>query len=110
MPCFVENKGAWRTRQEAIPAIENNLGEVIVDIDKKILVKLLHDEPILIQEVLAENQADYIGPLILGCSMVDSTALVSVYCGNWVSLMINDLEQDILRAKLSIPFKKTSGV
>ncbi len=104
MPCFVENKGAWRTRQEAIPAIENNIGDVVVDIDRDMVGKLLNNEPILKEQILSPDQVNYNGPIILGHIMIDSKALISAWCGTWISLMINDLEKDILRAKLSLPF------
>jgi len=105
MPCFVNNKGTWRTRQEAIPAIENHLGDILIDIDHEMVIRLLNDEAILKQDVLPPSMVDFSGPVLLCSEIAGSKALVSAWSGNWISLMINTTEKDILRAKLAIPFE-----
>ena len=105
MPCFVNNKGTWRTRQEAVPAIENHLGDVLIDIDNEMVIQLLNDVPILKQDVLPPEMVDYSGPVLMCSEVAGAKAIVSVWSGNWLSLMINTTEKDILRAKLGIPFE-----
>ena len=105
MPCFVNNKGSWRTRQEAIPAIENILGDVLVEIDHDTVIALLNDEAILKQDLLPEEIKDFSGPLILSSMIQGHKALISAGSGNWISLMIGTTEKDIIRAKLQLPFE-----
>ena len=105
MPCFVNNKGSWRTRQEAVPAIENRLGDVVVDIERDTVIALLNDEAILKEELLSEAMMDYSGPLIFGSEIKGHRALISAWSGTWISLMVGNTEKDILRAKLGLPFE-----
>ena len=105
MPCFVNNKGTWRTRQEAIPTIEKILGDVVVEIDNSMIIALLNDDAILKGDLLPETMREYSGPLILGSTVANHQVLVSAWSGNWISLMIGTTEKDILRAKLQLPFE-----
>jgi len=105
MPCFVNNKGAWRTRQEAIPAIERLLGDVVLEISQATTTSLLNDEAILKQDLLPDSMSDYSGPLIFSTVIEGHIALVSAWSGTWISLMIGTTERDILRVKLGLPFE-----
>ena len=105
MPCFVNNKGTWRTRQEAIPAVEKILGDVVVEIDSATVIALLNDEAILKGDLLPAAMKEYSGPLILGNTLLNHQVLISAWSGNWISLMISTTEKDILRAKLRLPFE-----
>lgn len=105
MPCFVNNKGSWRTRQEAIPVIENAIGDVTVTIDNAAVIALLNDDAILKEDLLPDSISDYTGPLILTSSMAGHNALISAWSGTWISLMIGTTERDIMRAKLGLPFQ-----
>jgi len=111
MPTFVKNKGTWRTRQEAIPALEYDLGETCIDVEKEIVIQMLEGWVPTIEEfkerlgleVLAE------GPILLTCHLSGSKSIISAWAGVRVSLMINTLERDILRAKLGIEFENQIG-
>ena len=105
MPCFVNNKGSWRTRQEAIPVIENAIGDVTVTIDNAAVIALLNDDAILKEDLLPDSISDYTGPLIFTSSMAGHNALISAWSGTWISLMIGTTERDIMRAKLGLPFQ-----
>jgi hypothetical protein len=60
------------------------------------------------QEILnIENLNE--GPLLLTCHVGGSDSLISAWAGVRVSLMINTLERDILRAKLGIDFESKNG-
>ena len=105
MPCFVNNKGAWRTRQEAIPAIEKIIGDVVVEVEIQTVIELLNDDAILKEDLLPKEMKEYSGPLILGSTILNQRVLISAWSGNWISLMISTTEKDILRAKLELPFE-----
>ena len=105
MPCFVNNKGAWRTRQEAIPAIEKIIGDVVVEVEIQTVIELLNDDAILKEDLLPKVMKEYSGPLILGSTILNQRVLISAWSGNWISLMISTTEKDILRAKLELPFE-----
>jgi hypothetical protein len=111
MPTFVQNKGTWRTRQEAIPALEYDLGKTCIEVDKEIAIKMLDGWVPTVeefQEILnIENLNE--GPLLLTCHVGGSDSLISAWAGVRVSLMINTLERDILRAKLGIDFESKNG-
>ena len=105
MPCFVNNKGSWRTRQEAIPAIEGILGKVTVEIDNQAVIALLNNEAILKEDLLPADMSDYSGPMIFSSSIAGHEVLISAWSGTWISLMIGTTERDIIRAKLGMPFE-----
>ena len=105
MPCFVNNKGAWRTRQEAIPAIEKIIGDVVVEVEIQTVIELLNDDAIPKEDLLPKEMKEYSGPLILGSTILNQRVLISAWSGNWISLMISTTEKDILRAKLELPFE-----
>ena len=50
------------------------------------------------------------GPLLLKCKIQNSYAIISAWSGVRISLMINTLERDILRAKLGLEFEKAEVV
>ena len=111
MPTFVKNKGTWRTRQEAIPALENDIEET-VEVEQEIIIKMLEGWVPTVDEFLEIQEIDHLedGPLLLKCQIQNSDAIVSAWSGVRISLMINTLERDILRAKLGLEFEKTEVV
>ena len=50
------------------------------------------------------------GPLLLKCKIHNSYAMISAWSGVRISLMINTLERDILRAKLGLEFEKAEVI
>lgn len=111
MPTFVKNKGTWRTRQEAIPALEHDI-EHTVEVEKEIIIKMLEGWVPTVDEFLEIQQIDHLedGPLLLKCQIQNSDAIVSAWSGVRISLMINTLERDIIRAKLGLEFEKTEVI
>tara|TARA_B100001250_G_C19811028_1_gene795701 strand:+ start:1793 stop:3565 length:1773 start_codon:yes stop_codon:yes gene_type:complete len=105
MPCFVKNKGTWRTRQESIPAVEEHIGDVVLPIERSGIEQLLGGVSLAKEDVLPTEMLDYEGPILLAHQISGSTAMISAWSGTRISLMINTLEKDILRAKLSLPFE-----
>ena len=111
MPTFVKNKGTWRTRQEAIPALEHDIEET-VEVEQEIIIKMLEGWVPTVDEFLEIQEIDHLedGPLLLKCQIQNSDAIISAWSGVRISLMINTLERDILRAKLGLEFEKTEVV
>ena len=111
MPTFVKNKGTWRTRQEGIPALEYDLGKTCIEVVKDIAIKMLEGWVPTVEEFQESLELEDLneGPLLLTCELKGSSSLISAWAGVRVSLMINTLERDILRAKLGIEFETKKG-
>ena len=111
MPTFVENKGIWRTRQEAIPALEHDLGKTTIEVEREFTIRMLEGWVPTVEEFQEELSLDELdeGPLLLTCRLSGSDSLISAWAGVRVSLMINTLERDIIRAKLGIDFENKDG-
>lgn len=111
MPTFVKNKGTWRTRQEAIPALEHDLEETY-EIKQETITRMLEGWVPTVEDFLEVENIKELkdGPLLLKCNIKDSYAIISAWSGVRVSLMINTLERDILRAKLGLEFEKVEVV
>ena len=104
MPCFVYNKGSWRTRQDAIATIEDSIDAACYDISREVLIALLNGEIIDAKEFFGQDH-DKHGPLLLRCEIDGINSVVSTWIGQKISLMVNTLEKDVLRAKLQLPFE-----
>ena len=111
MPTFVRNKGTWRTRQEAIPALENEIKETI-EVEQETIIKMLEGWVPTIEEFSEVREINKLedGPLLLKCKIQNSYAIISAWSGVRISLMINTLERDILRAKLGLEFEKAEVI
>ena len=111
MPTFVRNKGTWRTRQEAIPALENEIKETI-EVEQETIIKMLEGWVPTVEEFLEVQEISKLedGPLLLKCKIQNSYAIISAWSGVRISLMINTLERDILRAKLGLEFEKAEVI
>ena len=111
MPTFVRNKGTWRTRQESIPALENEIKNTF-KVKQQTIVKMLEGWVPTIDEFLEVEKFSQLkeGPLLLKCSIQNSDAIISAWSGVRISLMINTLERDILRAKLGLDFEKSEVI
>ncbi|MAP59817.1 MAG: hypothetical protein CL978_06275 [Euryarchaeota archaeon] len=111
MPTFVKNKGTWRTRQEAIPALENEINETI-EVEQETVTKMLEGWVPTVEEFLESQDISDLkdGPLLLKCKIHNSYAIISAWSGVRISLMINTLERDILRAKLGLEFEKAEVI
>ena len=97
MPCFVENKGVWRIRQEGMVAIRDNITSSLAEISLDTLKELLlgSAEPDIALEIGVEW-----GPLVVRYGQimlpawVDSrlTLMVSKNVIELTSLIVEDLE------------------
>jgi len=106
LPVFTEKKGTWRTRQESIPAIQQHMGDVLLNISEETLKRLLQGWAPLIEEFIEELEieAPEPGPLLFGCVINEVEHVVSAWSGARITMMIDDTGKDILRMKLGLPF------
>ena len=76
------------------------------------IVKMLEGWVPTIDEFLQVEKFSQLkeGPLLLKCSIQNSDAIISAWSGVRISLMINTLERDILRAKLGLDFEKSEVI
>jgi len=106
LPVFTEKKGTWRTRQESIPALQQHMGDVLLNISQQTLGRLLQGWAPLIEEFTEELkiEAPEPGPLLFGCQIDGVDHVASAWSGARITMMIDDVGKDILRAKLGLPF------
>ena len=106
LPVFTEKKGTWRTRQETIPAIQQHMGDVLLNISQQTLSRLLKGWAPLIEEFTEELKlkAPEPGPLLFGCVIDGVEHVVSAWSGARITMMIDNVGKDILRYKLGLPF------
>ena len=94
-PSFTDNKGQWRTRQEALELLRPHITKGLVDIEETTMRSMLEGEVPLTEDFPADIER---GSAILRCGEY----LLPVWVAARVSLMIDDNERDILRLKLGI--------
>ena len=94
-PSFTDNKGFWRTRQEALELLRPHITKGLVDIDEETMISMLKGRAPLCEDFPADVEK---GSAILKCGEY----LLPVWIAARVSLMIDQKEQDVLRLKLNI--------
>jgi 16S rRNA C967 or C1407 C5-methylase (RsmB/RsmF family) len=106
LPVFTEKKGTWRTRQESIPALQQHMGDVLLNISQQTLGRLLQGWAPLIEEFTEQLkiEAPEPGPLLFGCQIDGVDHVASAWSGARITMMIDDVGKDILRVKLGLPF------
>ncbi len=106
LPVFTEKKGTWRTRQESIPALQQHMGDVLLNISQQTLGRLLQGWAPLIEEFTEQLkiEAPEPGPLLFGCQIDGVDHVASAWSGARITMMIDDVGKDILRTKLGLPF------
>ncbi|MBT4066929.1 MAG: RsmB/NOP family class I SAM-dependent RNA methyltransferase [Euryarchaeota archaeon] len=94
-PAFTDNKGIWRTRQEALELLRPHITKGLVDIDEETMLSMIRGDVPLTEEFPVPIER---GSAILRCGEY----LLPVWVAARVSLMIDDKEQEILRLKLGV--------
>ncbi len=98
-PSFTNNKGIWRTRQEALELLRPHLTDGLVEIDKQTMVSMLKGSAPLREEFVVPIER---GSFILKCEEF----LLPAWVAARVSLMIDEKEREVLRLKLGIEFEE----
>lgn len=106
LPVFTEKKGTWRTRQESIPALQQHMGDVILNISEETLKRLLQGWSPMVEDFVEELaiETPEAGPLLFGCHIGGVEHIVSAWSGARITMMIDNIGKDILRVKLGLPF------
>ncbi len=94
-PSFTDNKGIWRTRQEALELLRPHITKGLIDVEMDTIHSMLEGDVPITEEFPVEIER---GSAILRCGEF----LLPVWVAARVSLMIDDKERDILRMKLGI--------
>ncbi len=98
-PSFTNNKGIWRTRQEALELLRPHLTDGLVEIDKQTMISMLKGSAPLREEFIVPIER---GSFILKCGEF----LLPAWSAARVSLMIDEKERDVLRLKLGIEYEE----
>lgn len=98
-PAFTDNKGIWRTRQEALELLRPHITKGLVDIDEETMLSMIRGEVPLTDEFPVNIER---GSAILRYGEY----LLPVWVAARVSLMIDDKEQEILRLKLGVKLEE----
>jgi 16S rRNA C967 or C1407 C5-methylase (RsmB/RsmF family) len=106
LPAFTKKRDAWRSRQEAVPALQSLITESKQSISTEILARLLKGWAPMIEQYNSEFEPIEVdGPLLLSCQLPSGEALVSAWAGARLTLMMDEKGRDILRLKLDMPFQ-----
>lgn len=106
LPAFTKKRDAWRSRQEAVPALQSLITESKQSISPDTLRRLLRGWAPLVEEYNAEFESlEFDGPLLLSCQLPSGENLISAWAGARLTLMLDEKARDILRLKLGMPFQ-----
>ena len=106
LPAFTKKRDAWRSRQEAVPALQSLITESKQSISPDTLRRLLRGWAPLIEDYNAEFEPlEFDGPLLLSCQLASGENLISAWAGARLTLMLDEKARDILRLKLGMPFQ-----
>ena len=106
LPAFTKKRDAWRSRQEAVPALQSLITESKHSISTETLTRLLKGWAPMIEDYNSEFEPIEVdGPLLLSSQLPSGEALVSAWAGARLTLMLDEKGRDILRLKLGLPFQ-----
>ena len=106
LPAFTKKRDAWRSRQEAVPALQSLITESKHSISNETLTRLLKGWAPMIEDYNSEFEPIEVdGPLLLSSQLPSGEALVSAWAGARLTLMLDEKGRDILRLKLGMPFQ-----
>tara|TARA_B110001452_G_scaffold265012_1_gene268976 strand:+ start:183 stop:1973 length:1791 start_codon:yes stop_codon:yes gene_type:complete len=106
LPAFTKKRDAWRSRQEAVPALQSLITESKHSISTDTLTRLLKGWAPMIEDYNSEFEPIEVdGPLLLSSQLSSGEALISAWAGARLTLMLDEKGRDILRLKLGMPFQ-----
>ena len=106
LPAFTKKRDAWRSRQEAVPALQALITESKQSIAPDTLRRMLRGWAPLVEDYNAEFEPlEFEGPLLLTCQLSSGENLISAWAGARLTLMLDEKARDILRLKLGMPFQ-----
>ena len=106
LPAFTQKRGAWRSRQEAVPALHSLITESKIPVSSEVLERMLSGWAPLLDDYNEEFEPIQIdGPLLLSCELSSGEELISAWAGARLTLMMDEKGRDVLRLKLGMPFQ-----
>jgi hypothetical protein len=106
LPAFTKKRDAWRSRQEAVPALQPLITESKHSISTDTLTRLLKGWAPMMEDYNSEFEPIEVdGPLLLSSQLPSGEALISAWAGARLTLMLDEKGRDILRLKLDMPFQ-----
>lgn len=106
LPAFTKKRGAWRSRQEAVPALHSLITESKIPVSSEVLERMLSGWAPLLDDYNQEFEPIQIdGPLLLSCELSSGEELISAWAGARLTLMMDEKGRDVLRLKLGMPFQ-----
>jgi len=107
MPAFTLKKNSWRTRQEALYLLSQNITKNTMDVDLDIFTRLLRGWAPMVEEFEEELNCEPLpkGAFLVSTTLNEDKQVISVWVGARVTLMVDLAEQNILRKKLELPWR-----
>lgn len=106
LPAFTKKRDAWRSRQEAVPALQPLITESKHSISCATLTRLLKGWAPMMEDYNSEfDPIEADGPLLLSSQLPSGEALISAWAGARLTLMLDEKGRDVLRLKLGMPFQ-----
>jgi len=106
LSAFTKKRDAWRSRQEAVPALQPLITESKHSISPDTLTRLLKGWAPMMEDYNSEFEPIEVdGPLLLSSQLPSGEALISAWAGARLTLMLDEKGRDILRLKLGMPFQ-----
>jgi len=106
LPAFTKKRDAWRSRQEAVPALQSLITGSKHSISTDTLTRLLKGWAPMMEDYNSEFEPIEVdGPLLLSSQLPSGEALISAWAGARLTLMLDEKGRDILRLKLGMPFQ-----
>lgn len=106
LPAFTKKRDAWRSRQEAVPALQSLITESKHAISPDTLRRLLKGWAPMVEDYNSDYEPlEVDGPLLLSCHLPSGENLISAWAGARLTLMLDEKARDVLRLKLDMPFQ-----
>ena len=107
MPAFTLKKNSWRTRQEALYLLSQNITENTMEIDLNTFTRLLRGWAPMVEAFEEALNCDPLpkGAFLFTTVLNGDMEMISVWVGARITLMVDLSEQNIIRRKLELPWR-----
>ena len=107
LPAFTLKKDSWRSRQEVLYSLGDSFQNNVATVDESVFVRLLRGWAPLLEEFIETTGIAGLpsGAYLIRSELPWGRETISVWIGARITLMIGVDEQNILRYKLSLPWR-----
>lgn len=107
MPAFTLKKNSWRTRQEALYLLSQNITKNTMEIDLNTFTRLLRGWAPMVEAFEEALNCDPLpkGAFLFTTVLNGDMEMISVWVGARITLMVDLSEQNIIRRKLELPWR-----